>query len=60
MSKDGGNKNYYIYKIIVELHENPSCGGNSVELRSGYPYLQDVWWWGLHRRGMPDHAVYAE
>ncbi|XP_021961566.1 uncharacterized protein LOC110857255 [Folsomia candida] len=33
----------------VELHDDPKCGGNSVQLRPGYPYLHRIWWWGFHR-----------
>lgn len=33
----------------VELHGDPSCGGNSVQLRPGYPQLYFLWGWGFHR-----------
>ncbi|XP_035713586.1 uncharacterized protein LOC118438021 [Folsomia candida] len=33
----------------VELHDDATCGGNSVQLRPGYPYLKWIWWWGLFR-----------
>lgn len=31
----------------VELHRDATCGGESVLLRPGYPYLHELWLWGF-------------
>lgn len=42
----------------VELHDDTTCGKNAVQLRPGYPYLSDLWWWGFPeaRFGLPVNA----
>lgn len=40
----------------IELHDDPSCGGNFTQFRPGYPYLHDLWFWGIAGN---DIAVYA-
>ncbi|OXA45010.1 hypothetical protein Fcan01_20140 [Folsomia candida] len=42
----------------VELHGDLSCGGNSVQLRPGYPNLHGLWWWGFHHGHVP--AFYTQ
>ncbi|XP_035707603.1 uncharacterized protein LOC118435533 [Folsomia candida] len=37
----------------VELHEDATCGGYSVQVRPGYPYLSTINWWGFHRQKHP-------
>ncbi|OXA44909.1 hypothetical protein Fcan01_19939 [Folsomia candida] len=41
----------------VVLHDDATCGGNSVQLRPGYPHLYDLWLWGF--RHDQNLAVYA-
>lgn len=37
----------------VELHDDDSCGGNAVQLRPGYPYLDYLFRWGYYSLGDP-------
>lgn len=43
----------------VELFEDLECQGDSVQLRPGYPYLHDLWYWGFtpHTRANTMKAV---
>ncbi|XP_035711447.1 uncharacterized protein LOC118436895 [Folsomia candida] len=42
----------------VELHDDSSCTGNSVQLRPGYPNLHNLWSWGFSDR--EDYAIRAK
>lgn len=33
----------------VQLHDDATCGFNSVQLRPGYPHLHDLWHWRFYR-----------